>query len=157
MVEINEVRAIGNDLPISVKDSIEICNFIRRRSLDDSKKILEEVIDEKRAIPYRRFNMDRGHKKGKMGPGRYPKKASLHILQVLESAEANAKNLNLDVKNLYIKSIIANKASRPWHQGRQRRIKMKRTHVNVILAEKKDKAKFVLRLPTQKKRSKGGR
>ncbi len=157
MVEINEVRVVGKDLPISTKDSIEICNFIRRRTLEDSKKILEGVIDEKRVIPYKRFNMDRGHKKGKIGPGRYPKKASLHILQVLESAEANAKNLNLDVKNLYIRSIIANKASRSWHNGRQRRTKTKRTHVNVILIEKKDKEKFVLNLPVQKKRSKGGR
>ncbi len=157
MVEINEVRVVGKDLPISTKESIEICNFIRRRTLEDSKKILEGVIDEKRVIPYKRFNMDRAEKEGKIGPARYPKKASLRTLKVLESAEANAKNLHLDVKNLYMRSIIVNKASTSWPNGRQRRTKTKRTHVNVILIEKKDKEKFVLNLPVQKKRSKGGR
>ncbi len=157
MTDINEIRASGRDLPISTKDSIEICNFIRRRNLQDSKKILGEVIEEKRAIPYRRFNMDKGHRKGKLGPGGYPKKACQNILMVLESAEANAKNLNFDAKNLYIKNIIANKASKVWHSGRQRRTKMKRTHIDVVLAEKKDTGNFVLKLPVQRKRSKGGR
>jgi len=51
--EINEnsAKAIGLSLPISTRQSIEICSFIRGKKLQDAKKILESVLKKKTVIP----------------------------------------------------------------------------------------------------------
>lgn len=128
-------KVIGRDLSISTKHAVEISKFIRGKSIKKSKELLNKVIEGKIAIPFTRFNRDMGHKKGNIAAGRYPKSASLEIVKLLNSLEANAQNKGLDVNSLYIKKIIANRASRPWHFGRQRRIKMKRTHIEIIAEE----------------------
>ncbi|MBI4453149.1 50S ribosomal protein L22 [Candidatus Woesearchaeota archaeon] len=129
-------RAVGNSLPISVKESAEICTFIRHKPVGRAKKMLQDVIDENLAVPYRRFNMHVAHKT-KIGPGRYPKSASTEILSVIESAEANAQFKGLNPGNMVIRHICAHKASTPYHFGRHRGRKMKRTHVEVVLEETK--------------------
>ena len=132
----NFARAIGRDLPISIKTSINVCNFIRGISVERAKKILDNAISKKQAIPYRRFTMDLGHKRN-IGPGRYPVKACTHILEIIKSAEANAKNIGLSTKGMVIEKLIANRAARPFRYGRKRRIKMKRTHIEVVVSEGK--------------------
>lgn len=132
----NYATAMGKDLPISTKQSIEICKYIRGKSLQRAKKILEEVMEEKQPIPFTRFTTDLGHKPG-IGSGRYPYKASMAILSLLKSVEANAQVKGLSTNNLVIYHISANKASTPWRYGRKRRVKAKRTHVEVVVAEKK--------------------
>jgi len=129
-------KAIGKDLPISTKQSVEISNYIRGKSLKKSKDILQKVIEENKAIPFRRFNKDMGHKKGNIAAGRFPIKSCTNILKILSSAEHNAINIGLNNNNLFIKNIIANKASRPFHTGRKIRRKMKRTHIEIILEER---------------------
>ena len=44
-------------------------------------------------------------------------------------------NANKFTKSLYIEHISAHKASQPWHSGRQRRSRMKRAHIQVVLKE----------------------
>ncbi len=124
----------GRDLSISTKQAIEISNFIRGKSIKKSKILLQNVLDKKIAVPFRRFNMDVGHKSS-IGPGRYPQKSTREIMKLLDSLEANAQNKGLDINKLYIKTIIPNKASRPFHFGRKRGIKMKRTHIDIIASE----------------------
>lgn len=130
-------RCVGISLPISRKNSIEICNFIRGKNLGLAKKELEEVIDLKKAIPFKRFNKGRGHKKS-MGPGKYPKKTAQQILDLLENVEANAQFKGLNTADLVVYHISANKGSTQWHYGRQRRRKMKRTNLVVVVKEVKD-------------------
>ena len=128
--------AKAESLPISFKQSVEICNFIRNKKVNDAKKTLMDVSNMKKAIPFTRFNGDVGHKKG-MGPGRYPIKSSEKILKLLESAEANAQFKGLNTANLVIKYICANKAAKAWHFGRKRRRKAKRTNIEVIIQEER--------------------
>ncbi len=135
-VEENVAKAVGVALPISTKQSIEICNFIRRKPLAKAKQRLIEVINKKMAVPFKRFNDNVGHKRGKIAAGRYPEKSCGEILKLLESVEANAQFKGLNTSNLVITHICAQKAARPWHYGRQRRRKMKRTNVEVIVEEK---------------------
>ena len=112
-------KAVGTSLPISVKKSVEVCNFIRHRNLATAQKLLEEVMAMKRAVPYKRFNSDTGHKAGKgMAAGRYPVKTCQEILGVLKSVEANAQFKGLSTANLVISHICANEAARPFHHGR---------------------------------------
>jgi large subunit ribosomal protein L22 len=87
----NVARAIGRELKISPKHSVEICRKIQGMMYEDAKEYLQDVIDMKRAVPFRRYNMGVAHKTG-TGPGRYPVKACKAILKVLESAGANAES-----------------------------------------------------------------
>jgi len=49
-------RAYGKSLPISTKVSINICNALRGMTVDKALAYLQDVVDEKRAIPFTRFN-----------------------------------------------------------------------------------------------------
>jgi len=144
--------AVGRSLPISTKQSIEICDFIRNRSIDDAKKILNEVIKKKMAIPFKRFREGAGHKRG-IASGKYPQKACKELLKVLNMVEANAQHKGLS-SSLKIKSILAQKASTPWHFGRKRRRKMKRTHIEVVVEEIRSEGK---KRDARKERAIGGK
>jgi len=129
-------KAVGVALPISTKTSVEVCGFVKNKTLEKAKLLLQGVIDKKVVVPFKKFNKDVSHKKGKIAAGRYPEKTCKEILKLLESVEANAQFKGLNTANLVIKSIIANSASRSWHYGRQHRRKMKRTNIEVVLEEK---------------------
>lgn len=141
-VEEKHAKAVGIGLPVSTKHCVEISNYIRGRRLEDAITLLEQVVAKKHAIPFKRHLRDLPHKPG-IGPGRYPEKASLEIINLLKSASANAQHKGMGVSNLYIKHICAHLASRPWHYGRQTRRKMKRTHLEVVLEEREVKRKKV--------------
>ena len=130
--------AVGVSLPISKKQSVEICDFVRGRSVEESKRLLSEVGQLKRAVPFRRFNMNVGHKPG-MAAGRFPSRAAAHIMALIESAESNAQAKGLNAGSLVIRHISAQKAPDAWHYGRLRRRKMRRAHVEVVVEESKDK------------------
>lgn len=132
--------AFGRGLPISTKQSVEICNFIRYKTVDESKKLLEGVIEGKIAVPFKRYNKNVGHRKGKIASGRFPKKASEYILKIVKNVEANAKNSGLG-SPLIISEAMANIGVRNWHSGRIRRIKTKRTHIKLAVKERKEKKK----------------
>lgn len=100
--------ASGRDLRISYKSAVEIMNAIRGKSVEEAKRILEDVIEMKRPIPFRRFHGKVGHKRG-MAAGRYPVKAAKAILKVLESAEANAEFKGLDTSKLWVIHAAAHK------------------------------------------------
>ena len=134
--EENIAKAVGLSLPISTKQSIEICSAIRRKKLQRAKDILGDAIAKKNAIQMKRFNSDTGHKGGQnKGPGRYPVNACKEVLSLLESAEANARFKGINAENLVITHINAQKSSQQWHYGRFRRRRMKRTTVEIILKE----------------------
>jgi len=122
-------------LPVSTKISIEICNLIRSRPLVKARRILQDVVDMRRAIPLRRFNADLAHKPG-MAAGRYPINASKIFLGLFDSIEANAENKGLDVNNLFFVYAKADKGEARWRYGRQGKTKMKNTHVKLIVEEK---------------------
>jgi len=135
VIEENTATVNGRDLNISTKHSIEICNFIRGKNLLKSKAFLEMVIAKKKAVPFKRYKGDVGHKPGRTGPGRYPEKASKVILGLLESLEVNAQNKGLDTAALYLKEVVPNRAAGVWHYGRQRRRKMKLSHIFLLAEE----------------------
>lgn len=128
-------RAVGMALPISFKQSVEICRFIENKNVVDAKKMLQNVAAKKLAIPFKRYNRDLGHKK-KIGPARYPEKASIEFTKLIENVEANAQFKGLNTSNLVIAHVSAHKAGKVWHFGRKSRRKMKRTNVEIIVEEK---------------------
>ena len=135
-------RAVGRSLSISAKHSVEICNYIKKNNTQKAKKMLNAVIKLEDAVPFKRFTGDVGHRKGaKIAAGRYPVKACKEILRLIEAVEANAQFKGLSTANLVISHMCAQKGSRPWHPGRKRRRKMKRTNVELIVEERAVKGK----------------
>jgi len=141
-------RAMGVSLPVSAKKSVELCAFLRGKELVKAMMLIQGVLDMKIAVPFRKYaHGGTGHKPGHVGPGRYPINVCNEVMDLLKQAQANAKNKGLDPNNLVIKNILANKASMAWHYGRQRRRRMKRTHIEVVVAESATKKKAA---PAQK-------
>ncbi len=106
------VKASGRDLRISPKAAREICESIRHNRLDEARRFLQDVIDMKRAVPYRRHKKEVPHKAGldKWYAGRYPVKAAREILKVLDSLEANCEDLGFDVERVKLVHVCAQRA-----------------------------------------------
>jgi len=139
-VRINEhrARAVGLLLPISTKQSVEICKFIRGKKVQKAIEMLNAVVDMKKPVPFNQFTNGAGHKHG-IGPGKYPVKACREILKLVKLVEANAQHKGLNTSGLEIIHICAKKGPKSWHYGRQSRIAMKRTHVEIVVEEKETK------------------
>ncbi|MEM2272969.1 MAG: 50S ribosomal protein L22 [Candidatus Bathyarchaeia archaeon] len=95
-------RAGGRELRISPKAAREVCSAIRGMMLEEAKEFLRKVIAKKTAVLYRRYKKKLPHRRGLGGAGRYPVKAASKILEVLESAEANAEYKGLDMEKLKV-------------------------------------------------------
>jgi len=97
-------KASGRELRISPKHAREVCAAIKGMKLDQAREFLEQVINKKKPVPFKRFNKKVPHRRGlqKAAAGRYPVKAAKKILEVLESAEANATYKGLDTENLKV-------------------------------------------------------
>jgi len=137
-LKINEktmAKAHGVSLPVSLKQSAEVCRYIRSRRYRTAINLLEEVTQMKTPVPYKRFNKGgTGHRKS-MGPGRYPIKASTYILNLLKSAYANANQKGLDTSDLLIKSAVAKQGPKVGRYGRKRGRTAKRTHIEIVLMQ----------------------
>jgi len=138
--KMKEAVVNGQDLRISTKHSIAICNFIRGKDIDVAVKELGEVENMKRAIPMRG---EIPHRKGMMS-GRYPVKAAGEFIRLLKSLKANAIYHDLELEKYKI-ACIPNIAARP--QKRFGQARFKRTHVQLklipITKVKKNKNKKV--------------
>jgi large subunit ribosomal protein L22 len=104
-------RGKANELPISPKHAMEIARFIRNKKTGEVVAYLEEVVAAKKAIPFRKFNHKVAHKRGLSGwdAGRYPRKASLAYIRLIQSVTKNAEYLGLDTGNLRIIHAAANR------------------------------------------------
>ena len=139
MADEHKAKLTSYNVPISTKQSVEICNFIRGRNTTQAKALLQKAITQEIAIPYRRYVQEMPHRKGKIATGKYPVNACTHIIKLISAVEANADNVGLNTTNLVISHISAHKASNTYHSGRQRRVKMKQTHIKIEVEEKAEK------------------
>lgn len=127
-------RAVGVSLPISTRQSVNICKYIRGKPLVRAKRLLQEAIDMKRAVPFTRYNKGLGHKPG-IAAGRFAVKACSFILELVNQVEANAQHKGLNTESLSIVHINAQNAARPWHYGRKGRRRTKRCHIEIVVKE----------------------
>jgi len=134
--EENTVKAVGRNLSVSPKQGTEICKYVRGRPLNQAKMLLQQSIDMHRPVPFTRFVNGLGHKPG-MSAGRYHPKACQLILNVIKSAEANAKNKGYNASDLKVVHIAMQIGPKNNHQGRSRGI-FKNSHIEVVLKEVKD-------------------
>jgi large subunit ribosomal protein L22 len=135
-------RARGVEIPMSPKKTYEVLNAIRGLPVDRARTFLEEVIALERPVPFRRYNQETAHKRA-TGPGRFPKKVAMNVLQILESARENAEYEGLDTDRLFVRVAATargriRKASMPRAQGRGTQWNEQTTNVEIVLAERKE-------------------
>ncbi|MBI4152090.1 50S ribosomal protein L22 [Candidatus Woesearchaeota archaeon] len=135
----HQASARSLSIPVSTKHSIEIAKAVRYKTTTYAKKFLEDVVALKRAVEFKTYNRNVGHKVG-MAAGRFPQKAAQQFLKLLHSVEANAQFRGLNVDDLKIVKLTANLASIPMGGGRQRH-KTKRTHLEIVVKERSPAAK----------------
>lgn len=139
----NIARAFGKEIRVSPKHCVEICRELKGKKLEYAKDYLQEVIDMKRAVPFKRYKKGIAHRRGlnKWHSGRYPVKAASHIMKLLESAESNAEYKGLNVERLFIKHIMAQRGRVirgfiPRAMGRASASNTPTTHIQVTLEER---------------------
>ena len=145
--EENTAKAVGRNLDISPKQATEICRYVRGRPLNQAKRLLQQAIDGKRAVPFTRFTNGLGHKPG-ISAGRYHPKACSSILKIIESAEANAKNKGYSSSDMKLVHISMQIGAKNWHYGRQRRSIFKNSNIEVVLQEVKGTGKTEKKVKT---------
>ena len=136
-------KASGRELRVSHKHAREVCKTIKGMMLANAKTYLRDVIDKRKAVPFRRYKKKLGHRRGldTAYAGRYPVKAAQQILRVVEGAEANAENKGLDVDRLRIFHAAAYQGMKikrftPRAHGRASPKFETTTHVEIVLGEK---------------------
>ena len=94
-------KAAGRDLRIKPKSAREICAVIKGMKVDQAKEFLENVINMRQSVPFRRHKKKLAHKKDlkqfKWYAGRYPQKAAARIYEILSSVESNGEYKGLDI------------------------------------------------------------
>jgi large subunit ribosomal protein L22 len=136
-------KASGREIRVSHKAAREVCRAVKGMMLSNAKTYLRDVIDKKKAVPFRRYNKKLGHRGGldKAFAGRYPVKTSQQVLRVIEAAEANAENKGLDVDRLRVLHAAAYpgmkiKRYTPRAHGRASPKYETTTHIEIVLEEK---------------------
>lgn len=113
-------KALGRDMRVHFKNTFETAAAIRGMKLLKARQFLQDVIDHKRCVPFRRFTGGIGRtaqaKEWKYTQGRWPVKSCKLLLGILQNAEASA-----EVKKLYTdKVIVSHIAVQKASKGRRR-------------------------------------
>ena len=136
----NTSRATASELHISFKKTREICHHIQGMKLKQAQSFLEDVVELKQAVPFKRFSDGSGHRKGPMTNGGYPVNASAEVLKLLKNAESNAEYKGLEPSRMYISNILANRGRTirgffPRARGRASPKNTETVNIEVILSE----------------------
>ena len=104
------VRAALREKQISHKHAREIAVHIKGMSIEKARDYLQAVVNKERAVPFRRYKEQVGHKSdpGVMS-GRYPQKAAGEFIKVLDNLESNAEYKGMDLDRLKIVNATVHK------------------------------------------------
>ena len=113
-------KAYGNNVRVSRKSATIICDVIKKKPLIRGKRLLVDLKNKSRSLR-----------------GKYYSKTVDEILQLLESCEKNADNLNLDKGKLFIhasahKGTIMRRRRRKAKFGSQ----LKTANIEIMLIER---------------------
>ncbi|TFG25097.1 MAG: 50S ribosomal protein L22 [Promethearchaeota archaeon] len=137
-------KASGRDLRIKPKHAREICAVLKGMRLDQAKTFLENVIQLKQSVPFRRHKKKQAHRKDlkqfKWYAGRYPQKAAARIYEVLTAVESNAEYKGLDIDLCRVIHIAASrgriiKRNIERAHGRSTARNKHLTHLEIVLYE----------------------
>ena len=132
---------------VHFKNTREGAMAIKKMGLDQAKRYLEDVLEHKRVIVFRRFCGGVGrtaqakNEGSTNGQGRWPKKTVKVLLDLLRNAESNAENKGLDMDSLFVSHIQVNQAQKGRRRtyrahGRINAYMSSPCHVELTLSEK---------------------
>jgi large subunit ribosomal protein L22 len=135
------VRAAVREKSISHKHAREVAKAIKGLSIEKARDYLQDVVAAKRAVPFRRFKNEVGHRSdpGVMS-GRYPEKTAREFIKLLDNLEANAEYKGMDLDRLKIvganthKGVIVKRFT-PRAQGRATPKNNVLTHIELVAQE----------------------
>ena len=135
------VRSSLREKDISHKHAREVAVAIKGLSLEKARDYLQAVVTKDRAIAFRRFKNQVGHKADPgMMSGRYPQKTAKEFIKVLDNLESNAEYKGMDLDRLKIvnatvhKGVIV-KRFIPRAMGRATPKNNVMTHVELVAQE----------------------
>ncbi len=135
------VRASIREKKISHKHAREVATAIKGLSIEKARDYMLSVVAKERAIPFRRFKNQVGHRSdpGVMS-GRYPEKTATEFLKLLDNLESNAEYKGMDMDRLKIINATAHKGVLikrfiPRAQGRATDKNDVLTHVELVAQE----------------------
>jgi len=104
------VRAAVREKQISHKHAREIAVQIKGLSIEKARDYLQSVVNKQRAVPFRRYKNQVGHKSdpGVMS-GRYPEKSATEFIKLLDNLESNAEYKGMDLDRLKIVNATVHK------------------------------------------------
>ncbi|MBI5051517.1 50S ribosomal protein L22 [Candidatus Micrarchaeota archaeon] len=131
--------ARAEDLEASYKDLTQVCGRLRKKSVKHALSLLEKASNMEIPILFKKFNTKLAHRRELGGSqGRYPQKAAGVVLEVLNSAIANAKVKGLN-EDMIIVHILANgKHSYPRMSPKGKRVRhhYATSRIEIVLKEK---------------------
>lgn len=106
---------------------------------------MDQAIEKKVAVPYRRHHNEVAHRSNIMDgffSGRFPRKASEEFLRLLDNLESNAEYKGMDLDRLEIVSCVIHKGTKlkrfiPRAMGRSSPKVDTLTHVEIVAREGK--------------------
>jgi large subunit ribosomal protein L22 len=135
------VRSSLREKEISHKHAREVAVAIKGLSIEKARDYLQAVINKERAIAFRRFNNQVGHRSDPgMMSGRYPQKTAKEFIKVLDNLESNAEYKGMDLDRLKIvnatvhKGVIVKRFT-PRAMGRASPKNNVLTHVEMVAQE----------------------
>jgi large subunit ribosomal protein L17e len=139
-----------DDLRAHFKNTYETARLVRGMKLKKAINYMEDVLEHKQCIPYRRFTGHVGRttqaKIHGVTQGRFPEKSVRHVLLLLKNLLANAEAKGLDVE----KCVVTHFAVQRAVQGRRRTYRAhgrvtpylsSNCHIEFIVTEKAENVK----------------
>ncbi|KAJ3445891.1 60S ribosomal protein L17 [Anaeramoeba flamelloides] len=140
------VRAKGTNLKVHFKNTCETGRAIKGRGLRNAQRYLQDVIEKRQCVPFRKFNQGTGRhgaaKNFKAIFARWPEKSARFLLDMLKNAESNAKEQELDLDKMIITHVQVNQAPKGRRRtfkahGRITRYCSRPCHVQLFVSEQK--------------------
>ncbi|GAA93523.1 uncharacterized protein L969DRAFT_95826 [Mixia osmundae IAM 14324] len=107
-------RAKGSAVRVHYKNTRETAAVLQGLSLAKAYTYIDDVLEHKQCVPFRRHNGGVGRtaqaKQFGATQGRWPVKSARYIKALLKNAESNAAVNELEVEDLYIRSIQVQEA-----------------------------------------------
>ncbi|MCH8085452.1 MAG: 50S ribosomal protein L22 [Nitrosopumilus sp.] len=135
------VRASLREKDISHKHAREVAVALKGLSIEKARDFLQAVINKERAVAFRRFKNQVGHRSDPgMMSGRYPQKTAKEFIKVLDNLESNAEYKGMDLDRLKIINATVHKGVTikrftPRAMGRATAKNDVLTHVELIAQE----------------------
>ena len=136
LVKKNTAVVNANQLKISTKHSMAICNMIRGKTTEQALNLLEEVLRFKKVVKMN--NREVGHKPGKgIMAGRYPQNACKEFIRLIKQLNANAvvNEVPIEEMTIFCKADVGSRSYRRMGQ------RFKSTNLQLKLEKKIKKNK----------------